>query len=167
VVLKSIFFWDMTPCSALSGVLARCVAELFYDPEDGGDTFLRNVGYHLTHYTASYLRRRYSSEVLLTKRLGLHRQRYLTHSANIIHSFVFRWKRCSSFACANDSTSDSIRCCYRQSNSRITVTHKKLKLKLITMSPVWLYVCVYLCVPYGSHNKQRLFPQTALTGWAL
>jgi hypothetical protein len=26
---------------------------------------------------------------------------------------------------------------------------------------------VYLCVPYGSHDKQRLFPQTALTGWAL
>jgi hypothetical protein len=26
---------------------------------------------------------------------------------------------------------------------------------------------VYLCVPYGYHNKQRLFPQTALTGWAL
>jgi hypothetical protein len=26
---------------------------------------------------------------------------------------------------------------------------------------------VYLCVPYGSHNKQRLFPPTALTGWAL
>jgi hypothetical protein len=26
---------------------------------------------------------------------------------------------------------------------------------------------VYLCVPYGSHNKQRLFPQTPLTGWAL
>jgi hypothetical protein len=26
---------------------------------------------------------------------------------------------------------------------------------------------VYLCVAYGSHNKQRLFPQTALTGWAL
>jgi hypothetical protein len=26
---------------------------------------------------------------------------------------------------------------------------------------------VYVCVPYGSHNKQRLFPQTALTGWAL
>jgi hypothetical protein len=57
VVLKSIFFWDMTPCSALSG---RCFAELFYDPEDGGDTFLRNVGYHSTHYTASYPRRRYS-----------------------------------------------------------------------------------------------------------
>jgi hypothetical protein len=26
---------------------------------------------------------------------------------------------------------------------------------------------VYLCVPYDSHNKQRLFPQTALTGWSL
>jgi hypothetical protein len=24
-----------------------------------------------------------------------------------------------------------------------------------------------ICVPHGSHNKQRLFPQTALTGWAL
>jgi hypothetical protein len=24
-----------------------------------------------------------------------------------------------------------------------------------------------LCVPYGSHNKQLLFPQTTLTGWAL
>jgi hypothetical protein len=24
-----------------------------------------------------------------------------------------------------------------------------------------------LCLPYGSHNKQRLFPQTALTDWAL
>jgi hypothetical protein len=56
VVLKSIFFWDMTPCSAL---LARWFAELFFDPEDGGDPFLRTVGYHSTHYTASYPRRRY------------------------------------------------------------------------------------------------------------
>jgi hypothetical protein len=42
-------------------LLARCFAELFYDPEDGGDTFLRNVRYHSTHYTASYPRRRHSS----------------------------------------------------------------------------------------------------------
>jgi hypothetical protein len=61
VVLKSIFFWDMTPCSAQVHLLARCFAELFYDPEDGGDTFLRNVGYHSAHYTASYPRRKYSS----------------------------------------------------------------------------------------------------------
>jgi hypothetical protein len=26
---------------------------------------------------------------------------------------------------------------------------------------------MYLCVPYGSHNKQQLFPQTVLTGWAM
>jgi hypothetical protein len=55
VFLKSIFFWDMTP---LACSLLRL---LFYNPEDGGDTFLRNVGYHSTHYTASYPRRRYSS----------------------------------------------------------------------------------------------------------
>jgi hypothetical protein len=26
---------------------------------------------------------------------------------------------------------------------------------------------MYLCVLYDSHNKQRLFPQTELIGWAL
>jgi hypothetical protein len=26
---------------------------------------------------------------------------------------------------------------------------------------------LYLCVPYSSLSKQRLFSQTALTGWAL
>jgi hypothetical protein len=25
---------------------------------------------------------------------------------------------------------------------------------------------LYVCVPYGSHSKQRLFPQTSSTGWA-
>jgi hypothetical protein len=47
-------------------LLARCFAELFYDPEDGGDTFFRNVGNHSTHYTASYPRRRYSSDNALS-----------------------------------------------------------------------------------------------------
>jgi hypothetical protein len=42
-------------------LLARWFAELFFDPEDGGDTFLRNVGYNSTDYTAPYPRRRYSS----------------------------------------------------------------------------------------------------------
>jgi hypothetical protein len=46
-------------------LLARCFAELFYDPEDGGDTFL--VGYHSTHYTASYPRRRYTSNYVLLR----------------------------------------------------------------------------------------------------
>jgi hypothetical protein len=26
---------------------------------------------------------------------------------------------------------------------------------------------VYLCVPYGSHSKQRLFPHPALYGWGM
>jgi hypothetical protein len=42
VVLKSIIFWDMTP---------------FFDPEDGDDTFLQNIGYNSTDFTASYPRR--------------------------------------------------------------------------------------------------------------
>jgi hypothetical protein len=51
VVMKSIIFWDMTQ------MLTRWFAELFFDPEDGGDTFLRNVGCNSTDYTASYPRR--------------------------------------------------------------------------------------------------------------
>jgi hypothetical protein len=66
VVLKSIFFLfpiytGLPRASSACHLLARCFAELFYDPEDRGDTFLRNVGYHSTHYTASYPRRWYSS----------------------------------------------------------------------------------------------------------
>jgi hypothetical protein len=33
-------------------LLTRWFTELFFDPEDGGDTFLRNFGYNSTHYTA-------------------------------------------------------------------------------------------------------------------
>jgi hypothetical protein len=33
----------------------------FFDPEDGGDIFLRNVGWHSTDYTTLYPRRWYSS----------------------------------------------------------------------------------------------------------
>jgi hypothetical protein len=43
-------------------LLARWFAELLFDPEDGGDTFLQNVGYNSTDYMASYPRRRYSSK---------------------------------------------------------------------------------------------------------
>jgi hypothetical protein len=70
VVIKSTIFWDITPCSPLSvnrrfggthrfhlqGVKNKQVASLpafslfsfsanFFDPEDGDDMFLRNVGY--------------------------------------------------------------------------------------------------------------------------
>jgi hypothetical protein len=52
------------------------------------------------------------------------------------------------------------RCCWRNINS------SKYRAHCIT-NPVSSAHTVYLCVPYGSHNKQRLFPYTALTGWAL
>jgi hypothetical protein len=43
VVMKSTIFWDIKPCSPLS-VNRRFLLNLFLDPEDGGDVFLRNVG---------------------------------------------------------------------------------------------------------------------------
>jgi hypothetical protein len=85
VVMKSIIFWDMMPCSLLrcnrrfAGTcrlqlqgrkkkfqLATCLLagscwNVFFDPEDGGDTFLRNVGCISTDYMASHPTRRYSS----------------------------------------------------------------------------------------------------------
>jgi hypothetical protein len=39
----------------------------FFDPEDGGDKFLRNIGWNSTDYMASYPRRSYSSKPPLWK----------------------------------------------------------------------------------------------------
>jgi hypothetical protein len=62
VVMKSIIFWDMTPCSLLATcLLAGSCLNYFFDPEDGGAILLRNVGCNSTDYTASYPERWYSS----------------------------------------------------------------------------------------------------------
>jgi hypothetical protein len=55
VVMKSIIFWDMAPCSTLS--CNRRFGGTFFDPEDGGDPHHRNVGCNSPYYTASYPRR--------------------------------------------------------------------------------------------------------------
>jgi hypothetical protein len=67
-ILKSIIFWAITPCSPMS--FNSCLSPTcllvfcwtyFFNLKDGGDMFLRNVGWNSTDYTASYPRRWYSS----------------------------------------------------------------------------------------------------------
>jgi hypothetical protein len=63
VVMKVAIFWDIAPCSLqmqrrFSGtchVLVLYLVRLIFDPEDGGDTLLRNAGSY-TDYTALYCR---------------------------------------------------------------------------------------------------------------
>jgi hypothetical protein len=52
--MKIAIFWDIAPCSPYMN--RRFLLGWFNDPEDGGDTFLRNVGSY-TYYTALYSRR--------------------------------------------------------------------------------------------------------------
>jgi hypothetical protein len=84
--MESTIFQDITPCSPLSVIrrfggtyrlrrqgwkikLSKKPAlkqlesfpAYFFVPEDGGDMFLRNVGWHSTDYTALYPRRLYSA----------------------------------------------------------------------------------------------------------
>jgi hypothetical protein len=51
----------MTPCSPLRVNRRFGLLGLFFEPEDGGDMFLRKVGWNSMDYTASYRRRWYSS----------------------------------------------------------------------------------------------------------
>jgi hypothetical protein len=85
VVMKSSIFWDITPCSPMkayrsfggiyhvsfSGLKSKqnkrsstpflfrvgFLIALLFNPEDGGDMFLRNVRWLLTDYTVLYLKR--------------------------------------------------------------------------------------------------------------
>jgi hypothetical protein len=77
-VFKSYVFWDTAPCSPLKvkrrfggtyrhHLHGRIISQarkqlgLFFDPEDGGNIFLRNVGRLATDYTALYARREQTS----------------------------------------------------------------------------------------------------------
>jgi hypothetical protein len=65
VVMKNSLFWDIKLCSPLKfnqEPASSCfLLGLFFDPENGWDMFLRNVGWLSTDYTASYPRRYNSS----------------------------------------------------------------------------------------------------------
>jgi hypothetical protein len=51
------YFINCNSCLLASCFHASFLRYLFFDPEDGGDMFLRNVGWHSTDYTALYPRR--------------------------------------------------------------------------------------------------------------
>jgi hypothetical protein len=72
MTMKSSVFWDITPCSPVKlnkRLLPCCLLHasfslgLLSDPDDGGDMFLRNVGWLSPHYTALYPRRQNSSSL--------------------------------------------------------------------------------------------------------
>jgi hypothetical protein len=57
---KTSIFWDITPCSPrkIKRLLyAGFLFGIFFEPEDGGDMFLRIMGLLSTDYTALYPRR--------------------------------------------------------------------------------------------------------------
>jgi hypothetical protein len=56
--------------------------------------------------------------------------------------------------------------CFPNSINRLGFVVEKLCVSCKVKSLHSAYT-VYLCVPYGSRSKQRLFPQTAFTGWGL
>jgi hypothetical protein len=76
--MKCSAFWDITPCGPLKinrrlvgtrRLISACcllyvdfLLHLFFDPENGGDTFLRNVNSHKI-YLAPHPRSRHSSRV--------------------------------------------------------------------------------------------------------
>jgi hypothetical protein len=61
VELYPTFWRNVSPPS--SGSKNSSANQRASNPEDGGDTFLRNVEYNSTDYTTSYPRKRYSSIV--------------------------------------------------------------------------------------------------------
>jgi hypothetical protein len=57
VTMKSIIFWDVMR----QVLLAACLLSLLFDPEKGGNMFLRNIRKYLIDYMMAHPRRQYSS----------------------------------------------------------------------------------------------------------
>jgi hypothetical protein len=78
-VMKSSIFWDITARSPLKArnqheaPACYLAPSLFFNPEDGGDKLLRNIGYLSVDYTILYIRTQYIS-------VSLHRQPLKGHA---------------------------------------------------------------------------------------
>jgi hypothetical protein len=56
VTMKNAVFWDVTPCGSGQQFLVTpnvFLACRLFHPDDGGETFLRNVGSHKSHTASS------------------------------------------------------------------------------------------------------------------
>jgi hypothetical protein len=86
-------FWDTALCGPYANHVS--VERLIFDPEVGGDTFLRNVGLHMD-YTALYFRRwQHSVQQLRSQSLRFISVYKKTLFADVLaHIFLrqsFRW----------------------------------------------------------------------------
>jgi hypothetical protein len=102
VVMKFAIFWDIALCSLYMswlGYLPSLVScSLIFDPEDGGDTFLRNVGSYMD-YTALYPRRwQISCIILLLMYFYMHLKEIQDHFQIFI--FTLRYFVCV-YICMN------------------------------------------------------------------
>jgi hypothetical protein len=94
--MKITAVWDVTPYSLAKSYRLHLLAcwfwrTYFFDPEDGSDMFLRNVGRNSKEYTASYPRRWYSSTSNPTYVLELYVLKMGPKSRNLdcYHLYVF------------------------------------------------------------------------------
>jgi hypothetical protein len=65
MVMKNAILWNE------KSLLAGCVPDLIFDPEDRGITFLRNIGGFLLDYAAAYPTRNHSSKSYQATRLQI------------------------------------------------------------------------------------------------
>jgi hypothetical protein len=94
VTMKNAVVWDVAPrrscgCSHLLWFFARG----FFCPEDGGDTFLRNVGSHKI-YTAPHPRRRHCSKQMSSEVHSIERNLHGPAAARCAPSFIHRYVIC-------------------------------------------------------------------------
>jgi hypothetical protein len=146
--------------------------ELLSDPEDRGDMFLRNFSIP-AKYTALQPTRNYSTNIFDVMS-GVKYVKCSYTCNELIKKHVVK-----TFGGIEVKVLSFLAFCTTCRVNYMTLSNQYINLRINHLKPSGLYHLlyhaktlhsahtVYLCAPYGSHNKQRLVPQTALTGWAL